>query len=133
MGTFGLDNMRMHSEAPAEGDSSREFPEIRSHSQDPAEGPDRPTEAGGPGMRTAALANLRNHTAGGRASRATAGTFELVVSGRGDFEFRLVSPNGKVLAVSGTYRDKTSAVAVIRDARECAAMALLKDHTTIQP
>jgi hypothetical protein len=34
------DDNRMHSEAPAEGDSTREFPEIRAHSQDPAEGPD---------------------------------------------------------------------------------------------
>jgi hypothetical protein len=39
------DNIRVHSEAPAEGDTSREFPEIRSHSQDPAEGPDGITEA----------------------------------------------------------------------------------------
>ena len=34
------DDNRVHSEAPAEGDSTREFPEIRAHSQDPAEGPD---------------------------------------------------------------------------------------------
>jgi hypothetical protein len=34
------DDIRVHSEAPAEGDSSREFMEIRAHSQDPAEGPD---------------------------------------------------------------------------------------------
>lgn len=39
------DDIRVHSEAPAEGDTSREFPEIRSHSQDPAEGSDRITEA----------------------------------------------------------------------------------------
>ena len=39
------DEIRIHSEAPAEGDTSREFPEIRSHSQDPAEGADVMTEA----------------------------------------------------------------------------------------
>jgi uncharacterized protein YegP (UPF0339 family) len=61
------------------------------------------------------------------------GTFELVVTSRGDFEFRLLSRSGKVLAVSGTYRDKDSAVAAIRDARECAAMALINDRTTRPP
>lgn len=34
------DEIRIHSEAPAEGDSTHEFPEIRAHSQDPAEGAD---------------------------------------------------------------------------------------------
>lgn len=42
---IATDDIRVHSEAPAEGDTSREFPEIRSHSQDPAEGPDGITEA----------------------------------------------------------------------------------------
>jgi hypothetical protein len=46
MGLSDRDDIRIHSEAPAEGDNSREFPEIRSHSQDPAEGPDYPTEGG---------------------------------------------------------------------------------------
>jgi hypothetical protein len=44
MGTSDTDDIRIHSEAPAEGDDSREFPEIRSHSQDPAEGSDVPDE-----------------------------------------------------------------------------------------
>jgi hypothetical protein len=35
--------------------------------------------------------------------------------------------------VSGPYRDKDSAVAAIRLARECAAMALIQDHTTGSP
>jgi uncharacterized protein len=61
------------------------------------------------------------------------GTFELKPTSRGGFEFRLLSPTGKVLAVSGTYRDKDSAVAAIRDARECAAMALISDRTTRPP
>ena len=34
------DDIRVHSEAPAEGDSTQDFIEIRAHSQDPAEGPD---------------------------------------------------------------------------------------------
>jgi hypothetical protein len=34
------DEIRIHSEAPAEGDPTHEFPEIRAHSQDPAEGAD---------------------------------------------------------------------------------------------
>lgn len=42
---IATDDIRVHSEAPAEGDTSREFPEIRSHSQDPAEGPDGEAEA----------------------------------------------------------------------------------------
>lgn len=46
MGISDTDDIRIHSEAPAEGDTSREFPEIRSHSQDPAEGSDYPTEGG---------------------------------------------------------------------------------------
>lgn len=58
------------------------------------------------------------------------GTFELVEPSRGAFEFRLVSHTGKVLAVSGTYSDKDSAVAAMRLARECAATALVQDHTT---
>lgn len=57
------------------------------------------------------------------------GTFELVVTTGGDFEFRLLSRTGKVLAVSGKYRDKNAAVAGIRDAQECAAMALINDRT----
>lgn len=61
------------------------------------------------------------------------GTFELAEPSRGTFEFRLLSSTGKVLAVSGTYRDKDSAVAAICLARECAAMALIQDHTTRAP
>jgi uncharacterized protein YegP (UPF0339 family) len=62
-----------------------------------------------------------------------AGTFELVVTTGGDFEFRLVSGTGTVLAVSGRYKDKKSAVAGIRDAQECASMALISDRTNRPP
>lgn len=44
IGISDTDDIRIHSEAPAEGDTSREFPEIRHHSQDPAEGSDYPTD-----------------------------------------------------------------------------------------
>ena len=39
-GSRKSDEIRIHSEAPAEGDPTHEFPEIRAHSQDPAEGAD---------------------------------------------------------------------------------------------
>jgi uncharacterized protein YegP (UPF0339 family) len=58
------------------------------------------------------------------------GTFELLVTNRGAFEFRLLSRTGEVLAVSGPYRDRDSALAAILDARECAAVALVNDRTT---
>jgi len=45
MSEIATGDNRVHSEAPAEGDTSREFPEIRVHSQDPAEGPDSVAEA----------------------------------------------------------------------------------------
>jgi uncharacterized protein YegP (UPF0339 family) len=61
------------------------------------------------------------------------GIFELVVTTGGDFEFRLLSRTGKVLAVSGKYKDKNSAVAGIRDAQESAAMALINDRTNRPP
>jgi uncharacterized protein YegP (UPF0339 family) len=61
------------------------------------------------------------------------GTFDLVVTTGGDFEFRLLSRTGKVLAVSGRYKDKESAVAGIRDTQECAAMALINDRTNRPP
>jgi uncharacterized protein len=61
------------------------------------------------------------------------GTFELVMTSRGGFELRLLSRTGKVLAVSGTYSDKDSAVAAIALVRESAAMALTKDRTTDPP
>ncbi|WP_457963669.1 DUF1508 domain-containing protein [Arthrobacter sp. D1-29] len=57
------------------------------------------------------------------------GKFELVVTNRGAFGFRLLSSTGEVLAVSETYSDKDTAVAAIRDARESAAMALINDCT----
>ncbi|MCH6472498.1 YegP family protein [Sinomonas terrae] len=57
------------------------------------------------------------------------GTFELLVNSRGYYEFRLLSLTGKVLAVSGPYPDRDSAVAAIALARESAAMARINDQT----
>ena len=37
-----LQDERVHTEAPAEGDPDADATEIRVHSQDPAEGPDTP-------------------------------------------------------------------------------------------
>ncbi|MFP5313494.1 MAG: YegP family protein, partial [Actinomycetes bacterium] len=121
-------DIRMHSEAPAEGDSSREFPELRSHSQDPAEGADAPMEtvestASGPDASISQAPSART-------GQASAGTFELLVAGPGKFEFRLLSAAGELLVVSGAYSDRSSAIAGIKDARECAATARFKDHTT---
>lgn len=48
-GPASADDIRVHSEAPVEGDSSREFMEIRAHSQDPAEGPDSDGDDRAPG------------------------------------------------------------------------------------
>lgn len=129
MGTTGVDNLRMHSEAPAEGDNSREFPEIRAHSQDPAEGPDDTVEASSLNLRRPNPAPT-DQTANARTIQAMTGTFELLATS-GGYEFRLLSSTGKVIAVSGAYRDKKSAVEAIRDARECAAMALIKDNSSL--
>jgi uncharacterized protein YegP (UPF0339 family) len=130
MGTPGVDNIRMHSEAPAEGDNSREFPEIRAHSQDPAEGPDDTMEAS-PIKPRRASPGPTDQTPNARTIQTMTGTFELLAT-TGGYEFRLLSSTGKVIAVSGAYRDKKSAVEAIRDARECAAMALIKDHSSRQ-
>ncbi len=132
------DDSRVHSEAPAEGDTSREFPEVRSHSQAPAEGLDFVTEADNQrrpdrSSRTGpapAPEPISKPTVPPEEGRNMAGTFELVEPSRGAFEFRLLSSAGKVLVLSGRYNDKASAVAALHLARECAASALVQDHTT---
>ncbi|WP_461188007.1 hypothetical protein [Arthrobacter sp. Z4-13] len=40
-----LQDERVHTEAPAEGDPDADVSEIRVHTQDPAEGPDTPEPA----------------------------------------------------------------------------------------
>ncbi|OUM39432.1 YegP family protein [Arthrobacter sedimenti] len=56
-----------------------------------------------------------------------AGTFELFQDGAVFFRFRLKAPDGTVVAVSGQFSDKTSAVEGIRAVRECAGTGLITD------
>ncbi|GAP56280.1 hypothetical protein AHiyo6_28450 [Arthrobacter sp. Hiyo6] len=61
-----------------------------------------------------------------------AGIFELVSADNG-VRIRIVNGAGDVLAVSGTFRDTTAAVAGISDIRELAASAHISDRTTASP
>lgn len=56
-----------------------------------------------------------------------AGTFELFADEDSRIRFRLVAPDGSVLAVSGQYPDKHHAAAAIKDVRECAGTGLICD------
>lgn len=56
-----------------------------------------------------------------------AGTFELFIDEDSRIRFRLVAPDGTVLAVSGQYPDKYQAAAAIKDVRECAGTGLITD------
>lgn len=56
-----------------------------------------------------------------------AGTFELFVDEDSRIRFRLVAPNGNVLATSGQYPDKYKAADGIKDVRECAGTGLIRD------
>lgn len=56
-----------------------------------------------------------------------AGTFELFVDEDSRIRFRLMAPDGQVLAVSGQYPDKYTAADAIKDVRECAGTGLIRD------
>jgi uncharacterized protein YegP (UPF0339 family) len=56
-----------------------------------------------------------------------AGKFELFRDGGVSFRFRLKAPDGTVLAVSGQFPDKASAVEGISTVRECAGTGLITD------
>ncbi|WP_363321892.1 YegP family protein [Arthrobacter burdickii] len=56
-----------------------------------------------------------------------AGTFELFQDGGVSFRFRLKASDGTVVAVSGQFSDKASAVEGIRVVRECAGTGLITD------
>ncbi|MEV7572763.1 DUF1508 domain-containing protein [Pseudarthrobacter sp. NPDC089323] len=56
-----------------------------------------------------------------------AGTFELFADEDSRIRFRLVAPDGSVLAVSRQYPDKYHAAAAIEDVRECAGTGLITD------
>ena len=54
-------------------------------------------------------------------------TIELFHGRNLSFGFRLEAPDGTVMAVSGPFPDKVSAVEGIRVVRECAGMGLITD------
>jgi uncharacterized protein YegP (UPF0339 family) len=56
-----------------------------------------------------------------------AGKFEVFVDAEAQYRFRLITPGGSELAVSGPYPDKSAAVAAIEAGRECAGMGLISD------
>ena len=56
-----------------------------------------------------------------------AGKFEAFVDADAFFRFRLLAPDGGVIAVSGPYEDKASVVAGIAAVRECAGTGLVTD------
>jgi uncharacterized protein YegP (UPF0339 family) len=62
-----------------------------------------------------------------------AGTFELFVDEDSQIRFRLVMPDGHVLAVSGQFTDKRAAAAAIEEVRECAGTGLIRDVTPAPP
>lgn len=56
-----------------------------------------------------------------------AGKFELFVDDESRIRFRLLNPDGSILAVSGQYPDKNHAADAIKEVRECAGMGLIQD------
>ncbi|WP_458113944.1 DUF1508 domain-containing protein [Arthrobacter sp. R1-13] len=56
-----------------------------------------------------------------------AGSFEVFMDAESQVRFRLVAPNGVVLAVSEKFADKRHAAAAIKDVRECAGTGLIQD------
>ncbi|WP_247040487.1 YegP family protein [Arthrobacter rhizosphaerae] len=56
-----------------------------------------------------------------------AGSFEVFMDAESHVRFRLVAPNGVVLAVSEQFADKRLAAAAIKDVRECAGTGLIQD------
>lgn len=56
-----------------------------------------------------------------------AGSFEVFIDAESHVRFRLVAPNGAVLAVSEQFADKHRAAAAIKDVRECAGTGLIQD------
>ncbi|WP_350000838.1 DUF1508 domain-containing protein [Pseudarthrobacter sp. WHRI 8279] len=56
-----------------------------------------------------------------------AGKFEAFVDADSSFRFRLLAPDGAVMAVSGPYPDKAALAAGIAAVRECAGTGLVTD------
>ena len=62
-----------------------------------------------------------------------AGVFEVFVDADSQYRFRLMAPNGTVLAVSAPFADKRAAAAGIADVRECAGTGLVTDLSPAAP
>ncbi|PTT58804.1 DUF1508 domain-containing protein, partial [Arthrobacter sp. HMWF013] len=58
-----------------------------------------------------------------------AGKFELFIDAESLYRFRVTAPDGTVMAVSTSFRDKAAAVAGIAAVREYAGMGLISDLT----
>ncbi|BCW74257.1 DUF1508 domain-containing protein [Arthrobacter sp. NicSoilB11] len=56
-----------------------------------------------------------------------AGKFEAFIDADSLFRFRLLAPDGAVVAVSGPYHDKQALAAGIAAVRECAGTGLVTD------
>ncbi|MGN7201202.1 YegP family protein [Arthrobacter sp. SAFR-044] len=56
-----------------------------------------------------------------------AGKFEAFVDAESFFRFRLLAPDGAVIAVSGPFEDKAAVAAGIAAVRECAGTGLVTD------
>ena len=56
-----------------------------------------------------------------------AGSFEVFMDEESQVRFRLLAPDGMVLAVSEQYPDKRRAAAAIKDVREAAGTGLIQD------
>ena len=56
-----------------------------------------------------------------------AGKFEAFIDADSFFRFRLLAPDGAVVAISGPYEDKASVAAGIAAVRECAGTGLVTD------
>ncbi|HKS01429.1 MAG TPA: YegP family protein [Arthrobacter sp.] len=62
-----------------------------------------------------------------------AGVFEVFVDAESHYRFRLMAPNGTVLAISAPFEDKRAAAAGIADVRECAGTGLITDLSPAAP
>lgn len=62
-----------------------------------------------------------------------AGTFEVFVDADSLFRFRLMGPDGTVMAVSEAFADKPAVAAGIAAVRECAGTGLVTDLSRVSP
>lgn len=62
-----------------------------------------------------------------------AGMFEVFVDADSLFRFRLMGPDGTVMAVSEAFADKPAVAAGIAAVRECAGTGLVTDLSRVSP